>query len=63
MAESGVTEPTVSIVIGSEGGFSIAEVGYAKEAGLTPVGLGKRILRTETASSFTLGCLVYELEL
>ena len=63
LAESGVTEPTVSIVIGSEGGFSIAEVEYAKEAGLTPVGLGKRILRTETASSFTLGCLVYELEL
>ncbi len=59
----GVTEPTISIVIGSEGGFSLSEVAYAKDAGLVPIGLGKRILRTETASSFVLGCLVYEFEL
>ncbi len=63
LKEKSVTVPTVSIVIGSEGGFSLSEVEYAKAAGLTPVGLGKRILRTETASSFALGCLVYELEL
>lgn len=63
LAENGITEPTVSIVIGSEGGFSIAEVEQAKAAGLVPIGLGKRILRTETASSFALGCLVYEFEL
>ena len=63
LAQSGINEPTISIVIGSEGGFSRAEVEYAKDAGLTPIGLGKRILRTETASSFTLGCLVYEFEL
>ena len=56
-------ELTLSIVIGSEGGFSLAEVEKAKDAGLIPVGLGKRILRTETASSFVLGCLVYELEM
>ncbi len=55
--------PEISIVIGSEGGFSLAEVRAAKEAGLISVGLGKRILRTETASSFALSCLVYELEL
>lgn len=55
--------PEISIVIGSEGGFSLAEVDAAKEAGLISVGLGKRILRTETASSFALSCLVYELEL
>lgn len=59
----GNTHPTISIVIGSEGGFSLSEVEYAKDAGLVPIGLGKRILRTETASSFTLGCLVYEFEL
>ena len=35
----------------------------AKAAGMHPVGLGKRILRTETAASFVLACLVYELEL
>ncbi len=55
--------PTVSVVIGSEGGFSQAEVAAAAEAGMIPVGLGSRILRTETAASFVLACLVYELEL
>lgn len=54
---------SLSIVIGSEGGFSLAEVKKAIDAGMIPVGLGKRILRTETASSFVLGCLVYELEM
>ena len=56
-------EPDVSLVIGSEGGFSLAEAEAARAAGLIPVGLGKRILRTETAASFVLSCLVYELEL
>lgn len=55
--------PTVSIVIGSEGGFSQAEAQAAIRAGLRPVGLGKRILRTETAASFVLSCLVYRMEL
>ena len=59
----GVDSPTVSIVIGSEGGFSLSEVEAARSAGLVPIGLGKRILRTETASSFVLGCLCYEFEL
>ena len=53
----------ISIMIGSEGGFSPAEAEAAIEAGMIPVGLGKRILRTETASSFVLSCLVYALEL
>lgn len=60
---NGTTEPTVSIVIGSEGGFSIPEVELARSKGLVPIGLGKRILRTETASSFVLACLCYEMEL
>ncbi len=55
--------PSVSVVIGSEGGFSLAEVEKARQAGMLIVGLGKRILRTETASSFVLSCLVYEFEL
>ena len=54
---------TVSVVIGSEGGFSPREVAAARDAGLIPVGLGKRILRTETASGFVLSCLVYVTEL
>ena len=55
--------PSVSIMIGSEGGFSLTEAEYAVSEGMTAVGLGNRILRTETASSFVLGCIVYEFEL
>lgn len=55
--------PEISVMIGSEGGFSPAEAKAACEAGMIPVGLGRRILRTETASGFVLACLVYEWEL
>ena len=55
--------PIVSAVIGSEGGFSLTEVEKARESGMIAVGLGRRILRTETASSFILACLCYEFEL
>jgi len=55
--------PSVSLMIGSEGGFSLAEAQRAKASGLIPVNLGKRILRTETAASFALSCLVYALEM
>ena len=54
---------TISVLIGSEGGFSLDEVRYATEKGMKSVSLGKRILRTETASSFVLSCIVYETEL
>ena len=54
---------TISVLIGSEGGFSIGEVGAAIEKGMKSVSLGKRILRTETASSFVLSCIAYETEL
>ena len=60
---SGQTLPEISLMIGSEGGFSPAEARAAKEAGMIPVGLGRRILRTETAAAFVLACLVYEWEL
>lgn len=55
---------TVSLMIGSEGGFSVEEASFAMECGMRSVGLGKRILRTETASSFALACLsfAYEME-
>ncbi len=55
--------PSVSIVIGSEGGFSGREAEMARERGFLMAGLGARILRTETASSFVLSALVYEMEL
>ncbi|MBQ9807048.1 MAG: 16S rRNA (uracil(1498)-N(3))-methyltransferase [Clostridia bacterium] len=60
---NGEGAPTISILIGSEGGFSPTEAEQAVRAGLLPVGLGKRILRTETAAAFALACLVYELEM
>ena len=53
----------VSVIIGSEGGFSQKEADQLKTAGAISVGLGKRILRCETAPVFALSCLVYELEL
>ncbi len=55
--------PTVSLMIGSEGGFSLSEKQKAMDRGMIPINLGKRILRTETAATFVLSCLVYELEL
>lgn len=53
----------IRCIIGAEGGFSSAEIETAKKAGLHIVGLGKRILRCETASVFVLSCLAYEYEL
>ena len=55
--------PTIGIVVGSEGGFSPEEAAEAADAGLRMTGLGKRILRTETAAPFVLGCLVYKFEM
>ena len=60
---SGKESPRISLMIGSEGGFSPAEAQAARDAGMIPVGLGRRILRTETAAAFVLACLVYEWEL
>ena len=53
---------SVGIFIGPEGGFEESEVDKAKEAGVHPVTLGKRILRTETAGLTTLSILMYLLE-
>lgn len=39
----------LSVLIGPEGGLSDKEIGLAIERGFTPVKLGTRILRTETA--------------
>ena len=57
------TCPKIGIVVGSEGGFSPEEAARAQEVGMKMTGLGKRILRTETAAPFVLGCLVYSLEM
>lgn len=54
---------SISIFVGSEGGFSINEAETARKAGMIMTGLGKRILRTETASGFVLACIVCAAEL
>lgn len=53
----------VSIFIGPEGGFDPAEVEAAREAGVVPISLGKRILRTETAALVALSFLIYHFEI
>jgi 16S rRNA (uracil1498-N3)-methyltransferase len=40
----------VALLVGPEGGFAAGEVGLAREAGFASVGLGPRILRSETAA-------------
>lgn len=54
---------SVAVFIGPEGGFEESEVAEAVAAGIVPVTLGKRILRTETAGLTVLSWLMYHLEL
>ena len=53
----------IGFFVGSEGGFSEKEVAAALEKAILPVGLGKRILRCETAPLFVLSALCYHYEL
>lgn len=58
-----ITEKSFSdfaFMIGPEGGFSEKEVKLAAEKCIPLAGLGKRILRTETASGCVLSALMYE---
>jgi 16S rRNA (uracil1498-N3)-methyltransferase len=54
------TSLKLMLVIGPEGGFTEREAAEAVEAGIRIVGLGRRILRTETAGLVGLACLLYE---
>lgn len=54
---------SISVIVGCEGGFSLNEAKEAEAAGLTPVNLGPRILRCETAPSYVLSCISYAYEL
>ncbi|QAY66318.1 16S rRNA (uracil(1498)-N(3))-methyltransferase [Paenibacillus protaetiae] len=53
-------QPHIILMVGPEGGFTEAEANEAEAAGAVIVGLGKRILRTETAGIVGLTCLLYE---
>ena len=52
----------VAVFIGPEGGFEESEIQLAMEAGIIPVTMGKRILRTETAGFTMLSWIMYQLE-
>lgn len=53
---------SVAVFIGPEGGFEESEVAEALAAGIEPITMGKRILRTETAGLTVLSWLMYHLE-
>ena len=59
----GAQRPEIAVIIGSEGGFSPDEAAMAEKSGCCMIGLGKRILRCETAPVFVLSCLTYQYEL
>ncbi len=54
-----IKKRNISILIGSEGGFDSDEVEYAEENGIQRVGLGKRILRCETAPIASLSIIMH----
>ena len=50
-------DTSADVLVGPEGGFTSAEVARAARAGFTPVRMGPRILRTETASLAALAAI------
>ena len=53
----------IGIFIGPEGGFSEEEASAAAAAGVMPISLGRRILRTETAGMSLLSYMMLRLEM
>ena len=53
----------IAVVIGPEGGIDESELKYLENLGFVCCGLGPRILRTETAASYVLSSISYEMEL
>lgn len=61
-AIGGLRQPaTLLALVGPEGGWEPAEVETLERAGAIAVGLGRRILRTETAAMALAAILMYEL--
>ncbi len=50
----------IGILIGPEGGFTEQEASFAQDNNIHLVGLGKRILRTETVASAMTAMIMYE---
>ncbi|HEU5060105.1 MAG TPA: RsmE family RNA methyltransferase, partial [Kofleriaceae bacterium] len=57
----GQAPAAVAVLVGPEGGFTSAEVEQAEAAGFVAVGLGRRILRAETAAVASAAILAYAL--
>ncbi len=55
-----ITDRHIDLLIGPEGGFSPAEIDWARDNGFRIVSLGKRILRTETAPIAALAILQHK---
>ena len=52
-----ISDGTVSILTGPEGGFSDKEMNDLRAGGITPVSMGPRVLRTETAGPAAIAVL------
>ncbi len=52
---------SIGVFIGPEGGFTEEEIIAAKQEGILPITLGKRILRSETAGLVVLANIMYEM--
>jgi 16S rRNA (uracil1498-N3)-methyltransferase len=61
LQEAGKKSVSVALLIGPEGGFTEEEVAAACNKGATPVCLGRRVLRTETAAVVGTCLILYEL--
>jgi 16S rRNA (uracil1498-N3)-methyltransferase len=55
-----ITTNSIELLIGPEGGFSAAEIDWARDSGFGIVALGSRILRTETAPVAALAILQHK---
>ena len=62
IVEAVKSDERIAVFIGPEGGFEESEIQAARAAGIEPVTLGRRILRTETAGMTVLSWLMYQLE-
>ena len=51
----------IGVLIGPEGGFSDEEASLAQRSGIKLIGLGKRILRTETVAASITSMIMYEM--
>ena len=62
-AVSAITFPqTIALFIGPEGGYDPSEIELARQSGATPISLGPRTLRTETAAIIAPALILHELE-